>query len=73
MGTDAVNDQKLGPVYPVRIRLSSIETPSTVNGHKGVIAAGMSMMSDIKVDKRRLIEYFLSPLLKYKQESMRER
>ncbi|MGE4399446.1 MAG: HlyD family type I secretion periplasmic adaptor subunit [Campylobacterales bacterium] len=73
VGTDAINDQKLGPIFPVRIRLSSKETPSIVNGHKGVIAAGMSMVSDIKVDKRRLIEYFLSPLLKYKQESMRER
>jgi hemolysin D len=73
VGTDAVNDQKLGPVFPVRIRLNAKETPSVVNGNKGIIAAGMTMMSDIKVDKRRLAEYFLSPLLKYKQESMRER
>ncbi|MDD3466684.1 MAG: HlyD family type I secretion periplasmic adaptor subunit [Campylobacterales bacterium] len=73
VGTDAINDQKLGPVFPVRIRLNTKETPSIVNGNKGIIAAGMTMMSDIKVDKRRLIEYFLSPLLKYKQESMRER
>jgi len=73
VGTDAINDQKLGFIYPVRIRLNAKETPSTVNGHKGLITAGMSMMSDIRVDERRLIEYFLSPLIRYKQESMRER
>lgn len=73
IGTDAVLDQKLGPVYPVRIKLNSKETPNIVYGRKGLVSAGMSITSDIKTDERRLIEYFLAPMLRYKEESLRER
>jgi len=33
----------------------------------------MAVTVEIKTGKRRLIEYFLSPLLQYKDESVRER
>jgi hemolysin D len=33
----------------------------------------MSVSVEIKTGRRRLIEFFLSPLLKYGQESIRER
>jgi hemolysin D len=33
----------------------------------------MSVTTDIRVDERRMIEYFLAPLLRYKEESLRER
>jgi hemolysin D len=33
----------------------------------------MSVSVEIKTGTRRLIEFFLSPLLKYTQESVRER
>lgn len=73
VGTDAVQDQKLGPVYPVRIRLNEIRTPKSVNGHNGDVTAGMNVTSDIRTDERRLIEYLLAPMLRYQQEAMRER
>lgn len=73
VGTDAVLDQKLGPVYPVRIKLGGRETPNIVNGRKGVVTAGMNITADIKTDQRRMIEYFLAPMLRYKEESLRER
>ena len=73
VGTDAVVDQKLGPVYPVRIKLGATQTPNVAYGRKGVITAGMSVTADIKTDKRRMIEYFVAPLLRYKDESLRER
>ncbi len=73
IGTDAVIDQKLGPVYPVRIKLNTNETPNIAYGRKGIVSAGMSITSDIKTDERRLIEYFLAPMLRYKEESLRER
>jgi hemolysin D len=72
-GTDAVNDPRLGPVYPVRIKLNASETPSTVNGRKGTVTAGMNVTSDVRTDERRLISYFLAPLLRYRQEALRER
>jgi hemolysin D len=73
VGTDAVQDQKLGLVYPVRIKLDQMQTPNEVNGNKGLVTAGMNITSDIRTDERRLIEYLIAPMLRYKQEAMRER
>jgi hemolysin D len=73
VGTDAVNDPKLGPVYPVRILLAAAETPHSVNGLRGTVTAGMSVTSDIRTGERRMIEYFIAPMLRYKQEALRER
>jgi hemolysin D len=73
VGTDAINDQKLGPIYPVRIRLAETATPNSVNGRKGALTPGMSVTADIRVDERRMISYFLSPLMRYKDEALRER
>jgi hemolysin D len=73
VGTDAVQDQKLGLVYPVRIKLAKMETPNIVNGRKGLVTAGMNITADIRTDQRRLIEYFIAPLIRYKQEALRER
>jgi hemolysin D len=73
VGTDAVQDQKLGLVYPVRIKLAQTETPNTVHGRKGLVTAGMNITADIRTDQRRLIEYFVAPLLRYKEEALRER
>jgi len=73
VGTDALQDPKLGLVYPVRIRLSQTETPNSVNGRKGLVTAGMNVTADIRTDERRMIEYLLAPMLRYKQEALRER
>ncbi len=73
VGGDALNDQKLGLVYPLRIRLNADATPYAVNGRKGRIAPGMSVTADVRIAERRLIEYFLAPMLRYKEESLRER
>lgn len=73
VGTDAVQDQRLGLVYPVRIKLANTETPSAVNGRKGTVTAGMNVTVDVRTDERRMIEYLLAPMLRYKQEALRER
>ena len=73
VGTDAVQDQKLGLVYPVRIKLAQTETVHSVNGRKGLVTAGMNVTADIRTDERRMIEYLLAPMLRYKQEALRER
>jgi hemolysin D len=73
VGTDAIVDPKLGPIYPIRIKLNSIKTPNVVNGREGIVTAGMTVASDVHTDQRRMIEYFLAPLLRYKQEALRER
>jgi hemolysin D len=37
------------------------------------LSPGMAVTVEIKTGSRRIISYLLSPLLKYKQESLRER
>lgn len=73
VGTDAVKDEKLGPVYPVRIHLMARQTPYMVNERKGQVSAGMTVTADIRTGQRRMISYFLAPLLRYKEEALRER
>ncbi len=68
---DAVQDEKQGLVYPARIALdrASVE----VNGRTMALGAGMAVTVEIKTESRRLIEYLLSPILRYRSESLRER
>ena len=68
---DAAQDQKLGLVYPARIAVD--RTTIDVAGRAAAIGAGMTVTTEIKTDHRRVIEYLLSPLLRYRQESLRER
>lgn len=68
---DAVQDEKFGLVYPIRVKLSRAQM--NVNGQKINLAPGMAATVEIKTGNRRLIEYVLSPILRYKQESLRER
>jgi hemolysin D len=37
------------------------------------LTPGMAVTVEVKMGKRRLIEFLLSPLLKYKNEAVRER
>ncbi|MNO10298.1 hypothetical protein D3C81_2340740 [compost metagenome] len=57
----------------MRIRLAEQATPNSVNGRKGTLTPGMSVTADIRVDERRMISYFLSPLMRYRDEALRER
>jgi hemolysin D len=73
MGADAIADPKLGPVFATRVAPRAFETPNTVNGMRGHLAPGMTVTVDVRVAERRVIEYFLAPLFRYKEESLRER
>jgi hemolysin D len=68
---DAITDDKKGLIYSTRARLqrATIQVEDkTVN-----LSAGMAVSVEIKTGKRRVIEYFLSPLLQRGSESLRER
>lgn len=60
---DSVDDQKLGPIYDVYI------TPQNktlmVEGRETPISTGMSLTAEIKINKRRIIEFFIYPMIKY--------
>ena len=64
--------EKLGAVYPARIAIHAVNMPNIVNGRRGRVQPGMTVTADIKIGSRRVIEYFLSPLLRKKEESLRE-
>ena len=71
VSSDAVNDEKRGLIFPARVALtrSTLQVENkTVN-----LSPGMAVTVEVKTAQRRVIEYFLSPLLQYKDESLRER
>jgi hemolysin D len=68
---DAIKDEKKGLLYSVILALD--KSSISVKGHDMPVTAGMSVRADIKTGSRRVIEYFLSPLLQHKRESLNER
>jgi len=72
-GTFADSSEPQGQelLYAARITLDS--TQLEVEGRMVDVSPGMAISTEIKTGSRRLIEFLLSPLLRYKRESMRER
>ena len=68
---DAIEDEKLGLVYSARIRLS--ESKIAVGDRVVALSPGMSIKAEVKTDKRKVIDYFLSQLQQYVDESLVER
>lgn len=68
---DAMQDENLGLVYSARVQLE--QEGLTVNERFLRLSPGMSVTAEVKTGTRRLIEFFLSPLLRYQQESLGER
>jgi hemolysin D len=64
-------DKPSGLVYSARVQLE--KSTMQVDGKTINLSPGMAVTVEIKTGKRRLIEYFLSPLMQYKDESLRER
>ena len=71
LSADAVIDETLGPVYPMKVRLA--EERIRVGDRLVGLGPGMTVAAEIKTGKRRAIEFFLAPLLRYRSEALRER
>lgn len=68
---DAIADEKKGLVYKAVARLKQNRI---LVGEKWVpLTPGMSAQAEIKTGERRVIEFFLSPFLRYRSEALRER
>ncbi len=71
VSADAVADERLGPVFPMRV---SMKRDRILVGDRWVaLAPGMSVAVEVKTGKRRAIDFFLSPFLRYQAEALRER
>lgn len=71
VSNDAVTDEDKGLVYKMQLKLD--QDTLQVGQKRLRLSPGMAVSAEIKTGDRRLIEYFLSPVLQYKQESLRER
>jgi hemolysin D len=68
---DAIQDEKRGLIYATRIRIK--KNTMLVEGRTVRLTPGMAVTVEIKTAQRRIIEYFLSPLIQHVSESIRER
>ena len=67
---DAVQDEKLGPVYQARVRVAA-PLRDTARGIR--VSPGLAATAEIRTDDRRVIDYLLSPLERRLDEAGRER
>jgi hemolysin D len=71
VSSDAIQDQKLGLVFAVRVRLE--KNTIWVDGNNINLSPGMAVTVEIKTTQRRVISYFLDPLMQHSAESLHER
>lgn len=67
---DAIQDEKRGLVYKAKVKLSGVNS-SKKNRLK--LLPGMSVSAEITTGKRRIIEFFLDPLMTHIDDSLKVR
>ncbi|WOG29791.1 HlyD family type I secretion periplasmic adaptor subunit [Endozoicomonas sp. 8E] len=70
VSSDAINDEQKGWVFQIYIDLE--KDWFQVEDLRIKLQPGMIVTADVIVSQRRLLEYFLSPLLRYQKETFRE-
>lgn len=68
---DAIEDKEKGRVY--RVLLSLDKKSFLVNDREVALVPGMTATGEIKIRKKRIIEFFLDPFRQYQSEALRER
>lgn len=68
---DSTTDEQLGLVFPAQIQLN--KNNILIDGQTVELTPGMSVVAEIKTDKRRVIDYLFSPIREYQAEALRER
>ncbi|MDO9009346.1 MAG: HlyD family type I secretion periplasmic adaptor subunit [Thiobacillus sp.] len=71
VSSDAIQDEKLGLIYSTRVKLA--RDTIRVENKTVRLTPGMAVTVEVKTGTRRVIEYFLSPLMQVTSESLRER
>ncbi|HQS98764.1 MAG: hemolysin secretion protein D [Hydrogenophilales bacterium 16-64-46] len=71
VSSDAIQDEKLGLIYSTRVKLA--RDTLRVENKTVRLTPGMAVTVEVKTGTRRVIEYFLSPLMQATSESLRER
>lgn len=71
ISADAVEDEKQGLIYKTRISMDTDKI--RVEDRWVPLTPGMSVTVEVKTGKRRAIEFFLAPFLRYQDEAFSER
>ncbi|WP_202386976.1 HlyD family type I secretion periplasmic adaptor subunit [Qipengyuania algicida] len=71
ISSDAVENDKLGLVYSARVHLD--DRALSIDGRLTQLAPGMSGVADIRIGRRTIASYIVSPLSKVGKESGREK
>ncbi len=71
VSNDAVDQEGQGLVFPTRVRMA--RSTIRVDGEDQALTPGMAVTVEVKTGKRRVIEFLLTPLLRYRDEAIRER
>ena len=68
IANDAIEDEKLGIVYEIKVK--PLKTTLNIDGEIKNIEPGMSVIAEVKVGKRRVIELFIYLIIKYLDEGL---
>jgi hemolysin D len=60
---DSIEDPKQGQIYDVYIK--PLNKSLMVEGKMTPVTTGMGLTAEIKIYKRRIIEFFIYPMIKY--------
>lgn len=65
---NSILDEQLGPIFKVLVYPDFTELK--VEGDKVQMSAGMTVTAEVNVGKRRIIQFFIYPLIKYLDEGL---
>ncbi len=65
---NSIENEELGPVYEIYITLD--KNTLIIDGKEQKISTGMTLNAEIEIGKRRIIEFFIYPLIKYMDEGV---
>jgi hemolysin D len=68
---DATVDEERGLIYRMQLRMA--KNTLWVEDKEVSLQPGMAVTAEVQTGERRIIEFFLAPLLRAKSESIRER
>ena len=71
ISSDAVDDQRLGPVFSTTVTFDQREI--LVDGEMVKLTPGMVAQFEVQTGQKRVLEFLISPLLRYRDEALRER
>ena len=73
LGAETTSSEPRGQELIYLARISLDRTRMQVDSKKVNLVPGMAVTVEIKTGQRTIISYLLSPLMRYRQESLRER